>query len=181
MRQKVVNRLLSLFSLRFDLAQQPSADRSQKLPFTIGLEELSFIPLQVGSANFVAQAIQAETKFESETSLAPEIRRALFELGWNETTIRTDMKPLSLLPWSDLLIDNVLDSFSPLHRSPSPDSMLRRKSSGGNSITGRKRKAVITASIANLLLRLLELNRDDDIGVATCSKEAIITFRKSFR
>lgn len=114
------------------------------------------------------------------SSLPPEVRRALKELGWDDRTdeqalTERQRRPLSLLPWSEIAHDASLEAtLSP--GKPAP--LLRRNSSAGSAKFGGKRKALVTSAIAAVYLRLSELLQDPDAGVAVTSREVLVAFRR---
>ncbi|KAL8281150.1 hypothetical protein RQP46_006508 [Phenoliferia psychrophenolica] len=182
-RQNAVLRLASLFSARFDILSQPSADRSRRKPFKAGRAAINFVPIDVGSASYVAPEIPEEARLQLGGNLPPEARRALVELGWDDRTEEQTLterqrRPLSLLPWSEIAVDPGYEALptSP-GRSPSPGGLLRRSSSAGNSILGgTKRKAIITNLMSVLLLKLTSLLRDPDVGVSVTTRDALLMF-----
>lgn len=191
-RRSVPIRLAAVFSLRYSLLSQPSADRSRRRPFKVAArQQLNFVPLEVGSADFVGtEPIEESTIHMSVGSMPPEVRRALIELGWDDrteeqTTTERQRRPLSLLPCAELGQDGVgAGGFEPgsPSRSPQPSSGVHRQlSTGSDSKLGGylgsgKAKVVITQSIAKSLLRLTELIRDDDVAVASSARSALLGF-----
>lgn len=150
---------------------------------------ITFVPIEVGSALYVAPEVPEEARLQLGSNLPPEARRALVDLGWDDRTEEQTLterqrRPLSLLPWSEVAIDTVYDGApSSPGRAGSPGGsggLLRRSSSAGNSVLGAgvKRKAIVTNLMAILLLKLTDLLRDPDVGVAVTARDALLMFRK---
>ena len=193
-RREVPTRMGTIFSLRFSLLAQPSSDRSRRKPFKVARQQLNFVALEVGSSDFVAAepVVEDASIHLSVGSMPPEVRRALIELGWDDRTeeqaaTERQRRPLSLLPCGELGPDGAaVSGFEPglPSRSPHRNSHELRRGSGSNGTDSKlggylgsgKARAVVTLSMAKCLLRLNELIKDNDVGVASSARSALIAF-----
>ncbi|KAM0751576.1 hypothetical protein T439DRAFT_324763 [Meredithblackwellia eburnea MCA 4105] len=183
-RLDTIVRLASLFSARFDILLQPTAERSRKKPFKMGRPQISFVPIEVGSADYSPPEIPEEAHLQLGSALPPDVRRALTELGWNDkseqqTITERQRRPLTLLPWSEISNDPAFEAQGSPGRPGSPGALLRRNSSTGNSLFGgTKRKAIVTNTLSTLLLRLTTMLDDQSVSVAITARNALLVFMR---
>ncbi|KAH8922347.1 hypothetical protein BT69DRAFT_1334807 [Atractiella rhizophila] len=186
LRYHTITHLVSAFASRFSVLSQPIADPSKRRPFRIGRQQISFVPLDVGTSQYIPPDLAENVGLHLGTSLPLETRRALIALGWDneedaKQSAQQNMKtPISLI--SVLQLDQVLDggietssSSKPAGTSP---GLLRRKSSTGGGQGSGKRRAILVPSIALLLSKLVNLLLDADQTVASAAREAVTIFAR---
>ena len=175
-----MDRLTKLFSWRYQVLMQPIiTDRAHRRPFKSGRPPLSFVPTDIGSPTFVPDRVEEVEKLQFASTLPPEIRRRLMDLGWDKDTTKEDkrrptqdMAPLSVVP-SDRLaaVESVLLSGAPADTTNK--GLLRRKSSGGGAHSG-KRRPVFVASLAAHLPTVLQLTMSTDPELANVARPFIL-------
>lgn len=117
-------------------------------------------------------------KLQFASTLPPEIRRRLIDLGWDKDTTKEDkrpvqdMAPLSVVP-SDRLAAVESIASSSAAAETSNRGLLRRKSSGGGA-HGSKRRPIFVPSMAAQLPTVLQLTMSTDSELANVARPFIL-------
>jgi hypothetical protein len=161
-----------LFSWRYQvLAQTVITDRSHRRPFRSGRPPLSFVATDIGTQNYTADRAQEAERLQFASTLPPEIRRRLIELGWDREPTPDEKKPvkdtvpLSVFP-SDRLITGEAASILVSANENTNKGLLRRKSSSGYQAGGKRRPifvASLAASLQNILPSALSIDPENAI------------------
>ncbi|KIM28069.1 hypothetical protein M408DRAFT_147787 [Serendipita vermifera MAFF 305830] len=177
LKLRAIDRLTKLFSWRFQILTQPViTDRAHRRPFKSGRPPLSFVPTDIGSQVFVPDRVEEAEKLQFASTLPPEIRRRLIDLGWDKDATKEekrpiqDMAPLSVVP-SDRLA--AIESMSLSSADPTNKGLLRRKSSSGSAQSG-KRRPIFVASIAAHMPSVLQLTMSTDPELANVARPFIL-------
>jgi hypothetical protein len=171
-----VLKLASLFAARHTILSQAIAVRSRTRPFRLGRQQISFVATDIGNSGYVPDVEEEEARLHVGSSLPPEVRKALVELGFDRdaatrTTTARQQLPLSALPSSYIEPQGPAASTT----ASSSAQLLRRKSSSGQR-SNTARRPVLVAAVSSLLLRAADLLLDPDAGVAATARDAVFTF-----
>lgn len=175
-----MDRLTKLFSWRYQVLMQPViTDRAHRRPFKSGRPPLSFVPTDIGSQTFIADRVEEVEKLQFASTLPPEIRRRLIDLGWDRDTTKENktttqsMAPLSVVPSDRLAVTENAVASTPVTEAGSK-GLLRRKSSSGGTQGGGKRRPIFVPSIASQLNTVLQLTMSTDPEIANVARPFIV-------
>ncbi|OCF58018.1 hypothetical protein L486_04045 [Kwoniella mangroviensis CBS 10435] len=153
-RSHALSKVAMLFGWRFQvLAQRILTDRRGPV-FQFTSKTLDFVATEIGSPNWVPpHDVQDAALKKFGRTLPLELRQRLMELGWSEDEslqAKSDWEqvPVSALPALQYQQEGVN-----VERSPSPMRSLTRKGSSGsgNSVTGKRRKAVFSPTLLAII------------------------------
>ncbi|PVF92302.1 hypothetical protein CPB86DRAFT_717696 [Serendipita vermifera] len=182
LKRRAIDRITRLFSWRYQvLAQTVITDRSHRRPFRSGRPPLSFVATDIGTQNYVADRVQEAERLQFASTLPPEIRRRLIELGWDREPMPDDKKPvkdtvpLSLFSSDRLVAAETTTSILSASENTTK-GLLRRKSSSGYQ-NGGKRRPIFVASLAtslqNILSSALSIDPENTISARTFLLEVL--------
>lgn len=182
-RKSAINRLVEIFLHRYDLLSIPLADSSRR-PFRAGRQQISFVPTAIGLSNYQVKSAEEEiTKYG--TTLPPEMRKALLDLGWDKsgqqhTLAERCSVPLSVLPESFLHNEMMLASEGRAKSTEIIPPLLRRNSSAGSDKgLGKSNRPILVPTMAKQLLSLVHLHSDPDDSVRALARDALLNFGQS--
>ncbi|KAG8777776.1 hypothetical protein FRC15_011121 [Serendipita sp. 397] len=177
LKRRAIGRLTKLFSWRYQiLTQAIITDRAHRRPFRSGRPPLAYVPTDIGSINFIPGRIQEREHISFASSLPPEVRRRLVELGWDTDAssspegLAKEIPPLSVAPSDRLTVHD--RSSSSLMGDSSTRGLLRRKSSGGGQ--GGKKRPIFVAALSSELLAVLHLAFSEEIEVSSAARCLIL-------
>ncbi|EJD42007.1 hypothetical protein AURDEDRAFT_89881 [Auricularia subglabra TFB-10046 SS5] len=206
-RRKAVRRISALFAWRFQIMSQAFiSDRSRRRPFHTTRRALSFVPVDVGSGNFVLEENEAELKARFGDALPRDTIRRLLEIDWVQENKPPDKRlelirtPFSVLPSSQL--DRGIEAAPETQPSPSASSsrihtsssgnlspsspggspgkphLMRRKSSTSSSIGVVKRRPVFVQTLLGVLPALAVSVRDADVFTSSAARDLLVDFMR---
>lgn len=173
-----LQKLARLYEWRYQILSQPILTDRRGPIFHFPARNSEFVTTEIGSSYWVPSAETQDAALQKYgTALPLELRQRLMELGWSEDdTIagKSDWEqiPISLLPTLQQQADNNANA----DRSTSPGKSLMRKTSSasGDSITPKRRKAIFSPVLVELINEQASLLAyDGDASVGANSREIV--------
>ncbi|KZV78348.1 hypothetical protein EXIGLDRAFT_783962 [Exidia glandulosa HHB12029] len=205
-RRQAVHRLSSLFAWRFQVLSQRFIHKAERdnpgyRPLRSGRPALQFVPVDVGSSQFVLEQNEAELKARFGEALPRDVIRRLLEIDWVQENKPPDKRleiirtPFSVLP--SMQLDRGLDDVPEMVMSqstsgnlapsptgtPSPGlsapTILRRKSSASSAtFQVVKRRPVFTPSLLRALPSLALSVTDPDVAISSAARDLLVDFMR---
>ena len=184
-RHSAIDKVAKLFSWRFQIGSQTVIlDKTFKRPFKMTRPPISFVPMDIGSSQFVKE--QEGTTKDNKNTLPLELRRRLMEIGWDDDEGPLDHRlewattPMSLMPSMELAgVDNdetlsagiqrlVYDTTS---RPAERETSTTRQSTTDGAV---KRRPVLVTSFLSIFPRVVSLSLDPDFVVANTARNLLL-------
>lgn len=185
LRHSAIDKVAKLFSWRFQIgSQRVILDKTFKRPFKMARPPISFVPMDIGSSQFIKE--QDGTTKDNKNMLPLELRRRLMEIGWDDEEGPLDQRldwattPMSLIPSMDLA---GVDSGSTLsvgiqrlvHDTTSKPAERETSTTKQSTADGAvKRRPVLVTSLLSIFPRLVSLALDPDFVVANAARNLLL-------
>ena len=182
------HRLSLLAGWRFQmLSQNYIVDKNHRRPFKLARVPISFLPTDIGSSSFVLREDLVKGNTSGGQVLPLELRKRLADIGWTQDEGAVDQKqewimtPFSLISGQQLeKVEGGLPT-TMATRSPQTCTLERPPSPAGDhtaSTRGARRRPIFVPPLVSVLPDLASLAYDDDYGVASAARVAVMDWMR---
>lgn len=186
LRHTAIDKVAKLISWRFQIGSQTVIlDKTFKRPFKMTRPPISFVPMDIGSSQFIKE--QDGASKNNKNMLPLELRRRLMEIGWDDDEGPLDHKlewattPMSLIPSMDLAkVDNE-DIISSGIQRLAYEKLAKKPAEREASVaiqsttdTAVKRRPILVTSLLSIFPRIVSLALDSDFVVANAARNLLL-------